>query len=94
MHEDVRPLAVHEDRPGGEGVVVADDVRQLGVLLPAHVHPPATSNKLEGLNIWYFYTKQVRRRSPDRGAPMGVRPCITTNTALGVSKVFNRKERT
>eukprot|EP00964_Phaeocystis_antarctica_P012160 scaffold6709_cov69-Phaeocystis_antarctica.AAC.1 len=32
-----RPLAVHEDRPVGEGVVVADDVRQVGVLLPAHV---------------------------------------------------------
>eukprot|EP00964_Phaeocystis_antarctica_P101660 scaffold67152_cov42-Phaeocystis_antarctica.AAC.1 len=32
-----RPLAVHEARPVGEGVVVADDVRQVGVLLPAHV---------------------------------------------------------
>eukprot|EP00964_Phaeocystis_antarctica_P046109 scaffold26587_cov65-Phaeocystis_antarctica.AAC.2 len=31
-----QPLAVHEDRPVGEGVVVADDVRQVGVLLPAH----------------------------------------------------------
>eukprot|EP00964_Phaeocystis_antarctica_P012243 scaffold6767_cov50-Phaeocystis_antarctica.AAC.2 len=32
-----RHLAVHEDRPVGEGVVVADDVGQVGVLLPAHV---------------------------------------------------------
>eukprot|EP00964_Phaeocystis_antarctica_P132458 scaffold96560_cov51-Phaeocystis_antarctica.AAC.1 len=31
------PLSVHEDRPVGKGVVVADDVRQVGVLLPAHV---------------------------------------------------------
>eukprot|EP00964_Phaeocystis_antarctica_P044341 scaffold25484_cov51-Phaeocystis_antarctica.AAC.2 len=32
-----RPLAVHEDHPVGEGVIVADDVGQVGVLLPAHV---------------------------------------------------------